>query len=104
MATMVPVRNRSRTDVTKASLIEALGRFTPDDEIGLWEFAATLDGAKDYRRPMPTARLGDPVKDRGTHRSKFAAAFSALRPVPNDATGPYDTAPAASRGRSRRNG
>lgn len=97
MATIVPVRNRSRTDVTKASLIQALGRFTPDDEIGLWEFATTLDGAKDYRRPVPTARLGDPVKGGGTHRSKLAAAFSAFQPAPNGAAGPYDTTPAASR-------
>ena len=76
MATIVPVRNRSRMDVTKASSIQALGRFTPNDEIGLWEFAATLDGAKDHRRLVPTVRLGDPVKGGGTHRVKLAAAFS----------------------------
>ncbi len=47
---------------------------------------------------MPTARLGDPVKGGGTHRLKLAAAFSALQPMPNGATGLYDTTPAASRG------
>lgn len=44
---------------------------------------------------MPTARLGDPVKGGGTHREKLAAASSALQPVPNGATGLYDTTLAA---------
>ncbi|MET7857359.1 substrate-binding domain-containing protein [Streptomyces sp. NPDC005318] len=95
MATIVPGRNQSRMDVTKASLIQALGQFTPNDEIGLWEFATTLDGGKDYRTLVPTTRLGDPVKGGGTHREKLAAAFSALQPVPNGATGLYDTTLAA---------
>ncbi|MEU3228193.1 substrate-binding and VWA domain-containing protein [Streptomyces sp. NPDC006976] len=91
MATIVPGRNQSRMDVTKASLIQALNQFTPNDEIGLWEFATTLDGDKDYRRLVPTARLGATEKGGGTHREKLAAAFAALRPVPDGATGLYDT-------------
>ncbi|MFJ4710357.1 substrate-binding and VWA domain-containing protein [Streptomyces anulatus] len=91
MATLVPGRGQSRMDVTKESLIQALGQFTPNDEIGLWEFATTLDGDKDYRRLMPTKRLGDPVKGGGTHREKLTAAFAGLRPVPGGATGLYDT-------------
>ncbi|MET7370498.1 substrate-binding and VWA domain-containing protein [Streptomyces sp. NPDC005566] len=91
MALTVPGRDRSRMDVTKASLIQALGHFTPDDEIGLWVFATTLDGDKDYREVVPTRRLGDPAKGGGTHREKLAAAFNALKPVPNGATGLYDT-------------
>ncbi|MBO0914931.1 substrate-binding and VWA domain-containing protein [Streptomyces laculatispora] len=95
MATIVPGRNQSRMDVTKASLIEALNQFTPNDEIGLWEFATRLDGDKDYRRLMATSRLGERAKGGGTHREKLAAAFSALQPVPDGATGLYDTALAA---------
>ncbi|MFJ2795987.1 substrate-binding and VWA domain-containing protein [Streptomyces sp. NPDC087290] len=95
MATLVPGRNQSRMDVTKASLIQALDQFTPNDEIGLWEFATTLDGEKDYRRLMPTSRLGDPAKGGGTHREKLTAAFAALKPVPGGATGLYDTVLAA---------
>ncbi|MEU1469143.1 substrate-binding and VWA domain-containing protein [Streptomyces sp. NPDC005761] len=95
MATIVPGRNQSRMDVTKASLIQALNQFTPNDEIGLWEFATTLDGDKDYRRLVETGRLGDPAKGGGTHRDKLAAAFAALKPVPDGATGLYDTALAA---------
>ncbi|MET9766534.1 substrate-binding and VWA domain-containing protein [Streptomyces sp. NPDC006415] len=91
MATLVPGRNQSRMDVTKESLIQALGQFTPDDEIGLWEFATTLDGEKDYRRLMETKRLGDQAEGGGTHREKLTAAFAALQPVPGGATGLYDT-------------
>lgn len=95
MATLVPGRGQSRMDVTKASLIQALTQFTPNDEIGLWEFATTLDGTKDYRKLMPTRRLGAPAKNGATHREELAAAFSALQPVPNGATGLYDTTLAA---------
>ncbi|MEV6166221.1 substrate-binding and VWA domain-containing protein [Streptomyces sp. NPDC052052] len=95
MATIEPGGNQSRMDITKASLIRALNQFTQNDEIGLWEFATTLDGNKDYRRLVPTARLGGPAKDGGTQRERLAAAFSALEPVPNGATGLYDTALAA---------
>ena len=44
---------RSRMDVTKASLLQALATFTPEDEIGLWKFATVLDGDKDYRGAVP---------------------------------------------------
>ncbi|MFD4128206.1 substrate-binding and VWA domain-containing protein [Streptomyces globisporus] len=91
MATLVPGRNQSRMNVTKESLIQALDQFTPDDEIGLWEFATTLDGEKDYRRLMETKRLGDPAAGGGTHLEKLTAAFAALQPVPGGATGLYDT-------------
>ncbi|WP_229826009.1 substrate-binding and VWA domain-containing protein [Streptomyces sindenensis] len=91
MATPVPGRGQSRMDVTKESLIQALDQFTPDDEIGLWEFATTLNGEKDYRRLMETKRLGDRAADGGTHREKLTAAFAGLQPVPGGATGLYDT-------------
>ncbi|WP_202461304.1 substrate-binding and VWA domain-containing protein [Streptomyces sp. SID8374] len=91
MSTPVPGRDQSRMDVTKESLIQALAQFTPDDEIGLWEFATTLDGEKDYRKLMETRRLGDPAQGGSTHREKLSAAFAGLQPVPGGATGLYDT-------------
>ncbi|OKJ17786.1 hypothetical protein AMK21_23010 [Streptomyces sp. CB00316] len=91
MATLVPGRGQSRMDVTKGSLIQALTQFTPNDEIGLWEFATTLDGEKDYRELVPTRRLGDPAQGGSTHREKLSAAFAGLQPVPGGATGLYDT-------------
>ncbi|MFI9831224.1 substrate-binding and VWA domain-containing protein [Streptomyces sp. NPDC051913] len=85
---------QSRMDVTKASLLQALATFTPDDEIGLWDFSTKLDGDKDYRVLVPTERLGS-TQGNGTQRDRLTAAFSGLAPVPNGATGLYDTTLAA---------
>ncbi|MFI9778103.1 substrate-binding and VWA domain-containing protein [Streptomyces sp. NPDC051956] len=94
MANYVPGRNQSRMEVTKASMLQALATFTPEDEIGLWEFATLLDGNRDYRKLVPTERLGD-RKSGGTQRDKLSEAFSGLQPVPGGATGLYDTTLAA---------
>jgi ABC-type sulfate transport system substrate-binding protein len=94
MSEPVPKTGQSRMDVTKGSLLQALATFTPEDEIGLWEFSTKLDGDKDYRVLVPTERLGD-RKGTGTQRDKLSAAFSNLQPVPNGATGLYDTTLAA---------
>jgi hypothetical protein len=94
MAETVPGTGRSRMDVTKGSLLQALATFTPEDEIGLWEFSTKLDGAKDYRVLVPTERLGD-HKGSGTQRDRLSAAFNGLKPVPHGATGLYDTTLAA---------
>ncbi|KOU59879.1 von Willebrand factor [Streptomyces sp. MMG1533] len=94
MSETVPGTDRSRMDVTKTSLLQALATFTPEDEIGLWDFSTKLDGDKDYRVLVPTERLGDRAGT-GTQRDRLAAAFSSLTPVPNGATGLYDTTLAA---------
>ncbi|MET7710888.1 substrate-binding domain-containing protein [Streptomyces sp. NPDC005407] len=96
MQSPVPGRgSQSRLDVTKASLLRALDQFTSEDEIGLWEFATGLDGPRDYRKLVATARLGAPAKGEGTQRARLAKAFEALAPVPDGATGLYDTTLAA---------
>ncbi|MFD4476096.1 substrate-binding and VWA domain-containing protein [Streptomyces sp. NPDC058471] len=94
MGQFVPGRNQSRMEVTKSSLLQALAGFTDEDEIGLWEFATLLDGERDYRKLVPTQRLGDRKGD-GTQRDKVAEAFSDLTPIPGGATGLYDTTLAA---------
>jgi hypothetical protein len=96
MAATVPGSGgRSRMEVTKASLLQALAQFTPEDEIGLWDFSTHLDGSRDYRRLVPTARLGDPAAGGRTQRDRLSAAFAALQPVPGGATGLFDTTLAA---------
>ncbi|NUK37938.1 substrate-binding domain-containing protein [Streptomyces lunaelactis] len=96
MQAPVPGRDaQTRLDVTKASLLQAMEQFTPEDEIGLWEFATGLDGPRDYRKLVATARLGAPGKGGGTHRAQLAEAVKALAPVPEGATGLYDTTLAA---------
>ncbi|MEV0222052.1 substrate-binding domain-containing protein [Streptomyces sp. NPDC050704] len=94
MAEPVPGTRRSRMDVTKAALLQALTTFTPEDEVGLWKFSTKLDGKLDYRVLVPTARIGD-REDDGTRRDRLSAAFSGLKPVPDGATGLYDTTLAA---------
>ncbi|MFC8346882.1 substrate-binding and VWA domain-containing protein [Streptomyces sp. NPDC057280] len=96
MSEEVTSDGQSRMDVTKASLLQALATFTPDDEIGLWDFSTKLDGDKDYRVLVPTERLGS-AQGNGTQRDRLTAAFSGLTPVPNGATGLYDTTLAAYR-------
>ncbi|MBQ1001120.1 substrate-binding and VWA domain-containing protein [Streptomyces sp. RK62] len=94
MEERVPGTERSRMDVTRASLRRALNTFTADDEIGLWDFSTALDGAKDYRVRVPAGRLGDSEGD-VTQRDRLAAAVDRLKPVPDGATGLYDTTLAA---------
>ncbi|MGC9543791.1 substrate-binding and VWA domain-containing protein [Streptomyces sp. UG1] len=94
MSEPVPGSGGSRMDVTKAALTRALATFTAEDEIGLWDFSTKLDGDKDYRVLVPTDRLGD-RKGAGTQRDKLSAAFADLAPVPDGATGLYDTTLAA---------
>ncbi|WP_078078422.1 substrate-binding domain-containing protein [Streptomyces niveus] len=99
MAGPVPERGgESRMDVTKTSMLQTLARFTPADEVGLWGFAAGLDGAKDFRKLSETAPLGERAKDGATHRESLSDAVSALAPVATGsaaATGMYDTTLAA---------
>ncbi|MFE7446227.1 substrate-binding and VWA domain-containing protein [Streptomyces chartreusis] len=96
MSETVPGTGRSRMDVTKAALLRALSTFTAEDEIGLWDFSTELDGDKDYRVRVPTQRLGD-QEGAGTQRDRLSAAFGDLEPVPDGATGLYDTTLAAYR-------
>ncbi|MER5200998.1 substrate-binding and VWA domain-containing protein [Streptomyces sp. NPDC002755] len=97
MSEPVPGTGRSRMDVTKASLLQALATFTQEDEIGLWEFSTELDGDKDYRVLVPTERLGGTAGGKDTQRDRLSSAFGDLAPVPNGATGLYDTTLAAYR-------
>ncbi|WP_328454751.1 substrate-binding and VWA domain-containing protein [Streptomyces sp. NBC_00386] len=94
MGVTLPGDGRSRMDVTKESLLQALATFTAEDEIGLWKFSTKLDGDKDYRVLVPTGRLGD-SKKKGGQRAKLTAAFKSLKPVPHGETGLYDTTLAA---------
>lgn len=96
MGDPVPGRpGQSRMDVTKASLRQALSRFTARDEIGLWEFSTELDGDRDYRELVAARRLGARTPDGTGQRDTLAAAFDALKPLPGGSTGLYDTTLAA---------
>lgn len=95
MAEPVADTGRTRMDVTKSSLLQALAQFTPEDDIGLWKFATRLEGGRDYEELVPTDRLGSRKSGGRTQRDKLTEAFGALQPVPGGATGLYDTTLAA---------
>ncbi|UNS95766.1 substrate-binding and VWA domain-containing protein [Streptomyces tubbatahanensis] len=96
MAAPVPGRpGRSRMDVTKASLTQGLTQFTPQDEVGLWEFSTRLARGRDYRELVPPRRLGHQDGDGVTQRSRLTKAFAGMEPIPGGATGLYDTTLAA---------
>lgn len=90
--TMPGSGGKSRMEVTRAALLQALSQFTADDEIGLWEFAHRLDGGRDYREVVTARPLGDTMARGGTQRSRLTAAFGTLEPVSHGATGLYDSA------------
>ncbi|MFF3690597.1 substrate-binding domain-containing protein [Streptomyces sp. NPDC002187] len=92
MQTPVPGSGgRTRLDVTEASLRRTMDRFSPDDELGLSEFATGLDGGQDFRELVPTRPLGPAGKGGGAQRARLTKAFDELKTVPNGATGLYDT-------------
>ncbi|WP_329015627.1 substrate-binding domain-containing protein [Streptomyces sp. NBC_00690] len=95
MQSPVPGRSETRLEATKASLLRVVDQFSQEDEIGLWEFATGLNGPHDYRELVPTARLGALVRGERTQRTQLSAAFQALKPVPDGATGLYDSTLAA---------
>jgi len=86
---------QTRMDVTKNALIQALAQFTGEDEIGLWRFSTRLEGEQDYEEVAGTTRLAQRTDDGTSHRERLASAFGGLQPVPDGATGLYDTALAA---------
>ncbi|MET9218524.1 substrate-binding and VWA domain-containing protein [Streptomyces sp. NPDC003300] len=93
MADVVPGSGgRSRLDITKESLRQALSQFTPKDEIGLWRFSTRLSGSRDYQEIVRTGPLGGTVAKGVTRRQQLDSAFHDLQPVPGGSTGLYDTA------------
>ncbi|WP_435244755.1 substrate-binding domain-containing protein [Streptomyces sioyaensis] len=97
MGTPVPGQGgRTRMQLAKNSLLQALATCTSDDEFGLWKFATFLDGPRDYAEVAPTGRLGDrDTNSGGTHRDALTAALDALTPEARSGAGLYDTTLAA---------
>ena len=92
MATPVPGRDGgSRLDLAHAAAARALGLFSADSVVGLWEFSANLTPASDHRELAPLTPLSPPA------RAKLAGALDQLAVIPDGGTGLYDTVLAAVR-------
>ncbi|MFD3523411.1 substrate-binding domain-containing protein [Streptomyces sp. NPDC058653] len=83
----------SRMEATKDAVLRTLSGYTPDDEIGLWDFAAGSDDGE----LAGTAPLGERAKGDATHRESLSDAVGALTPsaAGSGTTGMYDTTLAA---------
>ncbi|SOE15429.1 extracellular solute-binding protein [Streptomyces sp. 2323.1] len=96
MGAPVPAQGgRTRMQLARNSLLQALATCTPDDEFGLWTFATFLDGPRDYAEVAPTGRLGDRDTNGATHRDALTAAIDSLTPEARSGAGLYDTTLAA---------
>lgn len=76
--------NASREQVTVAAAQAGLGLFDDEWEVGLWTFSTNLTKTTDYRQLVPIQPLSQ-------GRQVMAQALQGIRPVPNGATGLYDT-------------
>jgi hypothetical protein len=80
----------TREQVAVAAAKGGLALFENSWEVGLWIFAAGLDGDKDYQQLVPIGPLS-------TQRGALNAALDTVAPKPNRATGLHDTILAAYR-------
>jgi Ca-activated chloride channel homolog len=93
MADPVPGSTRTKLDVARDAAQAALGFFTPQDSLGLWEFSRRLDGDRDYRVLVPLGPAGQRVGPYPDRQAASVAAYKAM--VPRTATGLYDSILAA---------
>lgn len=84
-------RASTRMRVLQQASVDGLRLFADDSELGLWAYAAGLDGAKDYRQLVPIAPLT------AVQRGRLNTAVAAAAPVRTNLCGLYDTLLAAYR-------
>jgi hypothetical protein len=78
----------TREQVTVAAATAGLGLFDDEWEVGLWTFSTNLTPTTDYR-------VLAPIQPLSVGRPAMAEALGRIQPVPNGATGLYDTVLAA---------
>ncbi|MFG2000345.1 substrate-binding domain-containing protein [Spirillospora sp. NPDC048911] len=90
MRQKVPGTSTSRLTALSRQIQQSL-QLTPDFvEIGLWEFATRLDGARDHREVVPIRAVGS-AKNGVRQRERLISAVARSTPVPGTHTGLYDT-------------
>jgi Mg-chelatase subunit ChlD len=89
MAARVPsAGGATRETVTLRAAGQGMALFDDSWAVGLWTFSTNLGPGKDYRELVPIAPLA-------TNRTRMAGALATIKPIPNGATGLYDTVLAA---------
>jgi hypothetical protein len=74
-----------RLNVLRQAAIDGLKLFTNDSQLGMWAYAAGLDGPKDYREVVPIGELDE------AQRGRVTAAVNAAQPVPTDVCALFET-------------
>jgi Ca-activated chloride channel family protein len=94
MAEPVPGTGVRKIDLARQAALASLRLFTTESDIGVWEFATNLDGARDYRQAVPIAPVGSKGQGGTTHLRALQGQLARMEPTNGD-TGLYDTALAA---------
>jgi Ca-activated chloride channel family protein len=79
----VPGTGESKVALAQAAAIQALGEFSDQDNVGLWQFSADMGGGKDWRQLQPMAAMDQ------AHRTALKKSIDAIKV--NGGTGLYNT-------------
>jgi hypothetical protein len=85
MNALVPKLGRTRLSVALDAAARGLTLFEPTTSLGLWTFAARLDGDRDYRQVVPVTPIPQLLS------GQAAQALRSIRAIPGGHTGLYDS-------------
>ena len=85
MNALVPKLGRTRLSVALDAAARGLTLFEPTTSLGLWTFAARLDGDRDYRQVVPVTPIPKLLS------GQAAQALQSIRAIPGGYTGLYDS-------------
>jgi Ca-activated chloride channel homolog len=91
--TVAGANGQTRLQLAQIAAKDAVDEFSPQSNVGLWEFSTNLDGSKDYKSLVPLGSLDDPVSGGSTRRDQLKTAIDGLHSGGN--TGLYNTVDAA---------
>lgn len=89
MDSQVPGTGRTRMQIAGEANAQGVALFNPRTKLGVWIFAAQLDGNKDYREIVPTGTVADLLAN-GLQKT-----LRGIKATPGGRTGLYDTTLAA---------
>lgn len=85
MNAIVPHEGRTRLAITLDAAARGLTLFEPTTSLGLWTFAARLDGDRDYRQIVPVTPIPQLLNGQALR------TLRSIRAVPGGGTGLYDS-------------
>jgi hypothetical protein len=89
MAEPVPGTGTNRLSLTLQAALRGIHLMKPSTKLGVWLFSTKLDGDKDYQEFLPVLPISEQARTGGLDK------LSTVKPLPNGATGLYDSTLAA---------